>query len=342
MLKDLFGSNQTYRINSDQFAILLPSEADIRSEVERIQELFLDATLTTRNINLKVSFNYGGVCANRNLLKHAALALKKSKERGKNRLYIYNKALDDSKKRAAFIAMNSTIYEAFENDLITPYFQGIYDNYLGKITKYEALVRITTQDGKIISPYELLGVARLSGLLPKLTQIMIEKSFSFMTHNTFDFSINITEEDLNSQYLLEYLLEKCTQHKIEPYRVTLEILEGVSASGKADNITQLKRIKQKGFKISIDDFGAEYSNFERVLELDVDTIKIDARYIKNIDKDKKSYEITKAIVNFAKNMQIALVAEFVHSQDVQDIVKSLGIDYSQGYYFSQPRATLLS
>lgn len=342
MLQKLFGIHQTYRINSDQFAILLPYEADITQEVARVQELFLDATLTTRNINLKISFNYGGVYANRNLLKHAALALKKSKERGKNRLYIYNKTLDDSKKRAAFIAMNSTIYAAFENNLITPYFQGIYDNYLGKITKYEALVRITTKEGKIISPYELLGVAKLSGLLPKLTQIMIDKSFAFMSLNDFDFSINITEEDLNSQYLLEFLLEASQRYKIEPYRVTLEILEGVSASGKADNIVQLKKIKQKGFKLSIDDFGAEYSNFERVLELDVDTIKIDARYIKNIDKDKKSYEITKAIVNFAKNMQIALVAEFVHSEGVQEIIKDLGIDYSQGYYFSEPSTTLIS
>ena len=341
MLEKLFSSENTYRINSDQFALLFKDKIDIQEIVIQVQNLFLDTTLTTRNINLKISFNYGGVYSDKDLLKHAALAVKKAKEKGKNRLFIYNKELDDSTKRAAFIAMNSTIYDAFENDLIVPYFQGIYDNYQNKITKYEALVRIIKKDGTIISPYELLEVTRLSGLLPKLTQIMIEKSFKFMATNSFDFSINITEEDLNSQYLLEYLLEKSQKYNIEPYRVNLEILEGISATGKTDNISQLKKIKQRGFKISIDDFGAEYSNFERVLELDVDIIKIDARYIKNIDKDKKSYEITKAIANFAQNMQIAIIAEFVHSKDVQEIVKELGIDYSQGYYFSEPSATLM-
>lgn len=341
MLCSLIDAEHVYRINSDQFAIMIPGKADIETIVSDIQALFYEKTLTTRNINIKISFNYGAVCAKRNILKHASLAIKKAKERGKNKLYIYSKELDDSQKRAAFIAMNSTIHASFEDDLIVPYFQGIYDNYQNKITKYEALVRIITPEGKIISPFELLEVARLSGLLPKLTQIMIDKCFAFMSTNSYDFSINITEEDLDNSYLLEYLKERASYYKIEPYRVNLEILEGISAAGKSDNITQLKKIKEEGFKISIDDFGAEYSNFERVLELDVDTIKIDARYIKNIDKDKKSFEITKAIVNFAKNVQIDIVAEFVHSADVQEIVKELGIDFSQGYFFSEPSQTLL-
>jgi len=340
LLKTLFAPEHIYRMNTDQFALLIPSKIDIKESVAKVQKLFYDTTLRTRKINLKISFNYGAVYAKRNLLKHASLAIKKAKERGKNRLYIYNKELDDSKKRAAFIAMNSTIYSALEGGLVVPYYQGIHDNYQNKITKYEALVRIVEKDGRVIPPYELLEVARLSGLLPKITQIMIEKSFAFMAGNSYDFSINITEEDLDNNYLLDYLKEKSNLYKIEPYRVNLEILEGISASGKSDNIMQLKEIKQEGFKISIDDFGAEYSNFERVLELDVDTLKIDAKYIKNIDKDKKSYEITKAIVNFAKNMQIDIVAEFVHSYDVQEIVKELGIDYSQGFYFSEPSANL--
>jgi diguanylate cyclase (GGDEF)-like protein len=342
ILQKLFNNENLYRIDSDQFAIMLPGEENISEIVDKVQKHFLDTTISTGNINLKISFNYGGVYSDSNLLKHAALAIKKAKEQGKNRLYIYDKKIDDSQKRASFIAMNNTIYEAFENDSIVPYFQGIYDNYQNKITKYEALVRIIKDNGEVVPPIEFLEVARLSGLIPKLTQVVIEKTFKFMSTNTFDFSINITEEDLNNQYLLEYLLEKSKEYTIEPYRVNLEILEGISATGKKDNVKQLKELKEYGFKVSIDDFGAEYSNFERVLELDVDIIKIDARYIKNIDKDKKSYEITKAIVNFAKNMQISLIAEFVHSKDVQEIIVELGIDYSQGFYFSEPAPILLS
>lgn len=342
MLHSLNISDHIYRINSDQFALRFEKKVAIEEIVNHIKQFFSHATIKVDNVNVKVSFNYGAVYSNKDLLKHAALAIKKAKEHGKNKLYIYTKESDDSKLRASFIAMNNTLYEAFENECIVPYFQGIYDNYQNKIIKYEALVRIQTKTGEIIPPYKFLEVARLSGLLPKLTKIMIHKSFQIMANNDFDFSINITEEDLNSQYLFAYLIKKAKEHNIAHYRVNLEILEGISATGKKDNLEQLKELKASGFKISIDDFGAEYSNFERVLELDVDFLKIDAKYIKNIDKDKKSYEITKAIVNFAKSMQIYTVAEFVHSKEVQEMVEKLGIDYSQGYYFSEPSPELLS
>ena len=116
----------------------------------------------------------------------------------------------------------------------------------------------------------------------------------------------------------------------------LEILEGVSVSGKKNHINQLKAFKEMGLKLAIDDFGAEYSNFERLLELDVDFLKIDAKYIKNIDTDKKSYEIVKAIATFAKNLGIECGAEFVHSKEVQEKIEELGIEYSQGFYFDEP------
>ena len=82
------------------------------------------------------------------------------------------------------------------------------------------------------------------------------------------------------------------------------------------------------------------TNFERILNLDIDFLKIDAKYIKDIDSNPKSYEITKAIVFFAKNANIPCIAEFVHSESVQKVVEDLGIEYSQGYYFSEPNPLL--
>jgi len=340
MLKHICPEN-IYRINADQFAVRFEEKINIPATVAKIKKYFAENTIEADEVKLKVSFTYGAIYSNKDLLKHAALAIKKAKESGKNRLYIFDEDLDSSEKRESFISMNSLLYAAFDEDMIVPFYQGIYDNKLKKITKYEALVRIITKDGKIISPYEFLDVAKLSGLLPTLTKTMIDKTFSMMAQNDYDFSINITEDDLLSYYLVEYLQEKTKEYAIKPSRVTLEILEGISSSGQKNNIEQLKELKNHGYKLAIDDFGAEYSNFERVLELDVDFLKIDARYIKNIDTDKKSYEIVKAIVNFSSNMHITTVAEFVHSKDVQKVIDELGITYSQGYYFSEPNKELL-
>lgn len=220
-----------------------------------------------------------------------------------------------------------------------PFFQGIYDNKTKSINKFETLVRIINGN-TILSPYEFLSTAKLSGLLPNITKIVIAKSFEIMSSNDYTFSLNITEDDLNMHYLIDYLDTKATFYNIDPSRVILEILEGVSASGKSGNSLQLNALKKRGYKLAIDDFGAEYSNFERVLDLDVDFIKIDAKYIKNMDTDEKSYEITKSIAYFTKNIGVSCIAEFVHSQAIQDIVEDLEIEFSQGYLFSEPSQTL--
>jgi len=161
-----------------------------------------------------------------------------------------------------------------------------------------------------------------------------------MSSNNFIFSINITEEDLSKNYLIEYLQEKALQYNINSSRVILEILEGISSNSKKGQIAQLLQLKEKGYLIAIDDFGTEYSNFERVLDLEIDFLKIDAKYIKDINTNPKSYEIVRAIAFFARNAGIPCIAEFVHNESVQKIVEELGIEYSQGYLYSVPSKIL--
>ena len=293
-------------------------------------------------IKLNITFSYGAVIGKNNLLRKASSALKKAKESGKNRFEIFEKNdNEDYAKRESFINYTNLIKNALDNSQIVPFFQGIHDNKTNKITKYEALARIVLDD-RIISPYEFLEPAKLSGFLPEVTKMMIDKIFQVMSKNEFEFSINISEDDLAENYLIDYLNEKSKIYNINPKRVILEILEGVSAGGKKSQIKQLDILKSSGYKLAIDDFGAEYSNFERILDLDIDFIKIDAKYIKDIDVNKRSYEIVRAISFFARNVNISCIAEFVHNQSVQNIIKDLGINYSQGYHFSKPKRDLLS
>ena len=293
-------------------------------------------------IKLNITFSYGAVYGNDNLLRKAASALKEAKENGKNRFVIFEENTNvDYSKRESFINYTNLIKTALDNNQIVPFFQGIYNNVTCHITKYEALARIVLED-RIISPYEFLEPAKLSGLLPEITKVMIDKTLQAMTSNNYEFSINITDDDLSEDYLTGYLEEKLSFYKIDSSRIILEILEGISSNSKKNHINQLTLLKSKGFKIAIDDFGAEYSNFERILDLDIDYIKIDAKYIKDIDTNKRSYEITRAISFFAKNVNIPCIAEFVHNENVQKFIKKLGISYSQGYYFSQPNEKLLN
>ncbi len=343
-LKTMSNKNENiFRINSDEFAIICnESNLTIYDKINDLKSYFSKLTFTIDNISLNISFSYGISLDDDVSLQNSALALKKAKDAGKNQMVIFNKKITtiDKQQREEFIKYNNILHDAIKFDMLVPYFQGILDNKTNKINKYESLVRIE-MGGDIITPYKFLQIAKLSGMLPEITKIMIDKSFEIMSKNSYKFSINITEDDLDLQYLQEYLNIKSKEYGIKHSRVILEILEGVSSVGKEDNLKQLISIKEDGYKLAIDDFGSEYSNFERVLDLEIDFLKIDAKYIKNIDTDKKSYEIVKSIVYFAKNAKIQCIAEFVHSHEVQDIVKKLIIDYSQGYLFSKPAKKLI-
>lgn len=130
--------NALYRINADQFALKFEEKRDIEEIYLNIKKVFSQKLIKLKEIKLKVSFTYGGVYSNRDVLKHAALSLKTAKENGKNRLHIFDEDIDSSSKREEFIFMNNCIYTAFETDSIIPFFQGIYSNTEQKITKYEA------------------------------------------------------------------------------------------------------------------------------------------------------------------------------------------------------------
>ena len=325
-----------YRIDSDEFVFVCD---DPQHDIEKIQDYFKESSLhiTHDDINLRISFSFSVVHGGQSdLLRKLTIALKQAKQEP-FKAFVYYK---EENVNNDFIKFNSYLYDAIfsqQNARIVPYFQGIRNNTTGKIIKYEALARLEVAQ-EIYSPFFFIDIAKNSGFLFEITKIMIDKSFAFLAQQDkeISISINITEDDLLSKKLQECLLLKLKEYGIASSRIVLEILEGVSASGTNSSIIQLKELKELGFLLAIDDFGVEYSNFERINELDVDFIKIDGKYIKELGKSQKSYQITKAIADFANSMEIDVIAEFVEDEDIQAIVEKIGIKYSQGYYFSKP------
>jgi diguanylate cyclase (GGDEF)-like protein len=324
-----------YRIDSDEFALLC-NRIDCTDAIEFIRDNFLSHPITINNLPFRITFSFG--IANfeigGDLLQNASLALKDARNSGKNRYIVYSPDIHSEDKRKEFIDITDKLFYAISHDNIIPYYQGIRDNITGEINKYEVLVRMKIND-TIYSPYTFLPAAKVSGRLSEISKIVIEKSFKYMSKKDYSFSINITEDDLNNGYLIDFLTKKSKEYNINPNRVYLEILEGMSKNSK-ESVYQIKVLKELGFKISIDDFGTEYSNFERIQEINADILKIDGKYIKDIDTNQKSYKIAKIISLLAKEMDMKVVAEFVHSKEVQKIIIELGIDYSQGFYFSEP------
>ncbi|MDX4013285.1 EAL domain-containing protein, partial [Aliarcobacter skirrowii] len=123
-------------------------------------------------------------------------------------------------------------------------------------------------------------------------------------------------------------------------KLVIELVESESIVDYKIAIEFIKRVKSKGCKIAIDDFGSGYSNFEYLVKLEADYIKIDGSLIKNIVTQKESFAVVSTIVNFAKQMEIKTIAEFVENEEIYKIIKNIGVDFSQGYYFTQPKKEL--
>ena len=166
--------------------------------------------------------------------------------------------------------------------------------------------------------------------------MIIGKAFAYFREKPYEFNINITEDDLQEGYLESFLAHKTELHGIDPSRVTLEILEEISTQGAEDHTEQIARFKEMGFKVAADDFGSEHSNFARLLSVEVDYLKIDGKFIKGLTRESRNYKIVYNIVQFAKSIGTKTVAEFVDSEATQEIVREIGVDYSQGFYFGKP------
>lgn len=331
-----------YRYNGDEFAVLLQNfDRDlVLTQIENILKN-LDSTII-RIEDKEINFNLScGISFEESvkLLLSAGMALKICKKEQKN-LIVYNEDNNLNKEYENNILWASKVKKATEEDRVVPFFQPIVNNTNLKYEKYEVLIRIVEPDGKVISPFLFLDIAKQTKQYLKLTKIVIEKSFDMFKYGEAEFSINLTMEDILSKEMRDFLYQKFDLDPNITKRLVIELVESESIKDY-DLVSEfIDNAKSKGCKIAIDDFGSGYSNFEYLVKLKADYIKIDGSLIKNITIQKESYVVVSTIVNFAKEMGIKTIAEFVENEDILKIINELGIDYSQGYYFSAPKRYL--
>ncbi len=269
-----------------------------------------------------------------NKLITADIALQSAKKDHKDYLVFYDE-LDKFQEYENNMLWTKKLKSAFINDNIEVYFQPLVNNKTLKVDKYECLVRLIDEDGRVVAPYFFLDISKKSNQYTKLTKIVLEKSFQKFENLPFEFSVNISYEDIENPDFLDFIKELLKKYNISN-KVVFEILEDESIKNYNLLISFVDEVKALGCKVAIDDFASGYSNFEHLLKMNIDYLKIDASLIKNIATNENSYKITKTIIEFAKNLNLKTIAEFVENEEIFNIVRSLGADYSQGYFFSAP------
>ncbi|MDN5126402.1 EAL domain-containing protein [Aliarcobacter butzleri] len=330
---------KVYRDHSDTFCIVAENEDRDKfiKNIDEISKTIGKVPIVIKSRELYVQLSYVFSFESKENLLETANIIKRYSKTNKNTI-IYDKALELEKDYEKNIFWTLKIKKALDEDKIVPYFQPIYNLKTNKIEKYEALVRLI--DGNdVISPYYFLDISKKSKQYLQLTKTMIQKTFDYFRDKDFEFSINLTFEDIKSEYISSFIIELLKEYKIG-HRVVFEIVE----SEEIDNFRKINEffvtIREYGCKIAIDDFGSGYSNFEYLAKLNVDYIKIDGSLIKDILINKSSQNIVSMLVNFAKGQKVKTIAEFVSNKDILNKVRELGIDYVQGYYIKEPIASI--
>ncbi len=333
--------NSVYKLPNDEFAVLTTLEISEEEFFLGIKNL-LNTTSKNKfeegNYSIFISFSCGIASNKKALLIKANTALQIAKNNAKN-IIIYRDSLDAKEQIAKNVDTLLILKEAIAHDRITPFFQPIYNTRSRRIEKYESLMRIIKEDGSIIIPFAFLDIAIKSKLYHEVTKAMIIKTFAFFKDKEYEFSINLSILDIQNQETLKFILMQI-QAFDTPQHIVFEILESHKIENYQEMKGFIKEVKRYGCKIAIDDFGSGYSNFSHIFELNVDYLKIDGSLVKFITTDESLRVIVKTIVNFASNLGLETIAEFVEDKDSFELLEKMGVDFVQGYYIGKPDSEL--
>ncbi|HET8849814.1 MAG TPA: EAL domain-containing protein [Marinobacter sp.] len=335
-----------YRLTGDEFAVLVPAMApaeveqlarDLRLWVTRERIWWQRQPLTVDvSIGMAIRHEKEPASAPDQPVTQAKTAVLQARQMGFHHL-LYDPATGVEDDYENNLHWANRLKEALDQDQLVPWFQPIYDNRLGRVTKYECLVRMREPDGAVISAGQFIDIANRLRLNRRITEVMVDKCFEVFRDRDEEFSLNLSYGDLRDPQTVARILSALESAGVGQ-RVIFEILESDGVASYDEIHAFIEQVRPFGCRIAIDDFGTGYSNFSHLQSLNVDFIKIDGSLIRNLDQEDKAMLVTSGIVQFARSLNIATVAEFVHSPSVQARVEQLGIDFSQGGNIGMPVA----
>lgn len=339
------------RFGGDEFVIAL---ADIAPELaqdraERIAKTILArfaepfaigqlSAVVTPSIGIAISPAHGHDAST--LLKHADTAMYAAKHAGRNEIRLF----DASMNAATEIAMqiDAELRQAIANNELSLVFQPIVDAHDHRIKKVEALVRWHNPKLGQIPPDRFIPVAEESGQIVELGNWVLREACrqrgQWQSGALADtvISINVSAWQLADRRFTQ-IIGACLQETGLPARlIELELTERVLIEEEGSTRATLMSLQDMGIGLSLDDFGTGYSSLNYLTRFHLDTLKIDRSFIRDIESNGRSLHLAQAIISMGGSLEIALVAEGVETEEQADLLRDMGCQYLQGYFFAKP------
>ena len=337
-------SYKLYRLSGDEFIIWDNVEHIDFEHYEEEIELFFQSLsnfyVVVNDDRISIDVTIGISTSQTDAFESAKVALEYAKL-NKKHYAMYSSAIDKRQEEQDALQWKEKIKTAIKNDNIVPVYQCIVNAHQ-EVVKYETLMRLRENGSKkLVSPFYFLDVSIKTGLYTQLSRYIIFTALQKIKTTQVSLSINFTYSDIKNTYFIDEVEEYIRNNPAVGKLVIFEITEDESIGNYADVKRFIKRFKQYGVRFAIDDFGSGFSNFEYILEIEPDYLKIDGSLVKNIDSDEKALVLVRAIVQFSHELGIKVIAEYVHSEIIFNILKALNVDEYQGFYFCEPKSEII-
>jgi EAL domain-containing protein (putative c-di-GMP-specific phosphodiesterase class I) len=324
-------------LGRDEFALLVDQkhkDGELDYFAKYLLELFSTHSFNAFNENITMSVRLGIDASEHLNLGNADEALFEA-NRSSEAYSIFKENKELQKEQNQHIANASSIREAYYDGRIICYYQPIVSTKTGKVLLYETLARLIDKNSTIILPLDFLAIAKKTALYPEISREVIRQTCEAFSSREESFTLHLCALDVVNHHTIRYIEEM-----VVSTNTSEQVIFELSESDIYDNYLQviqfITTMKRLGVRISIDNFGSDSSSLEKMIDLDIDFIKIDGGIINKIVQNKKYLDVTRSIVELAKALEAKTIAENVEDDDTFALLQSINIDYVQGFYIGKP------
>jgi len=340
------------RLGGDEFGIILPV-ADHEGAVAMAEKLIQKIDNHPFKIN-GTSIHIGAAIGivmfpdaglhSGGLLAHADAALNHAKEGGRDRYRFFGEKEDHIESMQDKINLETQIRNALKEERFVLHMQPIVNMNGSDISHYEALIRMDV-DGELILPDAFIDTAERYGLITQIDYWVVRRAIAIIQEqsrlgNEISLAINLSGYDVGELDFLHWIMDQLEMAGDVAHKLIFEITETAAVKHMAQAGYFISSLKALGCRFALDDFGVGFSSYRHLKQLDVDWVKIDGSFIRNILRSQSDQIFVRSTVDIAASFNIKTVAEYVESDAANELLKELGVGYGQGYYLGRPQATL--
>jgi diguanylate cyclase (GGDEF)-like protein/PAS domain S-box-containing protein len=342
------GSDLVVRLGGDQFAVVLFGCDEDRAEgtLTKIREGIESLHFRWEERELRISASIGVVAITPgsnvpSVMQQADVACYAAKRAGGNRISIYRPGLSDGHERHMELQAAADIRDAISEDRFSLFAQKIIAIGEPQIPRFELLLRMIGRDGEIVLPAHFIPAAERFELMADVDRWVLKRVLHYHAKQLraipgVQLCINLSGNSLNDPKFLPFLLDALEHSELPATALTLEITETSLINNLSTAGAIIEKVRSVGCKIALDDFGIGLSSFSYLRNFNVDFIKIDGSFVRDITHSAVDFAIVKAINNIAHEIHSQTVAEFVEDESIMAMVKELGVDFAQGYGLGRP------